>query len=136
MPASNCPGNYYIAHDNVTQFNGQNNYYINIGLTITSPFLGNAEKEMGISINTDTLHFLGVFAFNPTSINNITSSNAIVFSFNDSLKIGPIYFYKIYTLKQINEYSPVKNFQFIYYSLTDGIVGLKTEDGHLWYLSS
>jgi hypothetical protein len=137
-PASNCPGNYYKAYDNITQFNGQNNSIINIALSITSPFLGNIEKKMGIAIsfiNSDTLYFNGVFAFNPTGIFNITPSNAIVLSYNDSLILGPKIFYNVYTVKQVHEFSPSTNFQILYYTNINGIVGLKKEDGHLWYLS-
>lgn len=44
-------------------------------------------------------------------------------------------FNKVYTLQQLEEPDRVKNLQYVYYSLIDGVVDFKTKEGHLLFFS-
>ena len=64
------------------------------------------------------------------------SANGSILAFNDSLKVGPNMFYSVYTLKQSNPKGGLLNLQIVYYNVSDGIIGFKTDQGHLWFLSN
>lgn len=133
-----CPGNYYNTEINYTKFEGTNNSKILIDLYMDSPFLGNLKKYIYIRIsynNIDTWYFDGEMIFDATNVQNASPSNACVLAFNDSLIIGSNTFFNVYTLMQIILPNNLKNLQVIYYTFSNGIVGFKTEEGHLWYLA-
>jgi len=44
-------------------------------------------------------------------------------------------FYNVYVLKQIIKPDKDENLQYVYYSVSKGVVGFRTEEGHLWYLA-
>ena len=140
-----CLGKYYNTESNYTKFEGVNSTKIYIYLYMGSPFLQDFIKKMNIEIfiNSDTCYFYGTLAFNPTNIfntipaENNLPANAYVLAFNSSLSIGPNIFNNVYTLKQIDPpHLPSKNLQYVYYTISDGVVGFKTEEGHLWYLEN
>jgi len=143
-----CPGNFYNCELNYTDFVGYN-YFTNISTDVHfNPFSTNMKKYIYISIcylKTQKWYFEGYFNFDNLKLYDITVSDiytsgalapfASISSFNDSLIVGPRKFYDVYKLKQIIKPDKIGNIQFVYYTISNGIVGFKTEEGHMWYLS-
>jgi len=133
-----CPPNYYYVEQNYTHFVGKD-YGTSIWTDIyfDNPFADTLKKYIVIKVafeDSQSWYFTRSFFFNSSTLFNRYPQESKIIDYNDSLKIGPKWFLKVYTLKQIQDPYGLKNLQFVYYSLNDGVVGFKTKDGHLLYL--
>jgi len=137
---SDCPGDYYDIEEYFIQFKSAAGF-ITIYLGFSDPFSSNIEKK--ICINVDFMYsqewsFGSTFVFDNLKLysSSSPSANGSILAFNDSLKVGPNMFYSVYTLKQSNPKGGLLNLQIVYYNVSDGIIGFKTDQGHLWFLSN
>lgn len=137
-----CPGDNYYCDVNYTHFNTHLEGNIHQSMIWFDlefiPFSANMKKNIYFHVfyqKTKTWFFSGDFNFENLALYNTSQSDAIVFSINDSLMIGPRKFYNVYILEQIKKPDKAENLKYLYYTISNGIVGFKTEEGHLWYLS-
>jgi hypothetical protein len=144
---SGCMGDYYKLEQNTTHFYGGADYSgINIDIGIGNPFL-ETKKYIDIYVfyqDTKNWSFGCNFNFDSLSLINVTppaygyDPGGLVLCFNDSLSVGNIIHYSVFTLLQTNgpPLSSESNLKTVYYSIKKGIVGFKTDEGHLWYLAN
>ena len=133
-----CPPNYYCVEQNYTHFVGKD-YKTSIWTDIyfDNPFADSLKKYLVINValeESQSWYFTSTFFFKSSELFDRSPLESKIVDYNDSLKIGPKWFLKVYTLKQIQDPYGLKNLQFVYYSLNDGVVGFKTAEGHLYYL--
>jgi hypothetical protein len=62
------------------------------------------------------------------------SNHSVVFS--DSLVIGPTKYYNVHTLIQDTAVTNSGNLSRVFYNVSKGVIGFKTEQGHLLYLKN
>jgi hypothetical protein len=135
-----CPGNFYHLERNITNlYSGMPYTQMYITLCFGDPFEEKLEKYLNIQItyeDNNSWSFQGSLRFDSLGLyNNDESSTSIIESYNDSLVIDSNKYFSVYTLIQNNFPSDNNgNLYTVYYSMTSGIAGFKTADGHLWYL--
>lgn len=138
--SKDCTPDYYYIDRDLTSFSGhETNTSMDIEMRI-SPFESPIKKIISIHVTyQDSVKwmFSCFFEFAPNQIiapspNYYGSSVA----FSDSLWVGPTKFSSVYTLTQNQEPENGKNLKTVYYSTFYGIVGFKTDTGHLWCLKS
>jgi len=141
-----CMGNYVNCEIyNTALYTKDSSGQIGIGFAfLNNPFntnLKNLTKNMGISVeykNSQDWYFAGSFNFDDSHLYVYNPAISKIFAFDDSLKIGKKEFYSVYILQDFQNSDDLKivNIPFIYYTIKNGVVGFKTENGHLWYLSN
>jgi hypothetical protein len=57
-------------------------------------------------------------------------------AFSDTINIGSKTFFSVYTLIQDEDPYGLQNLKTVYYNFSQGLVGFKSSDGHLWYLAN
>jgi hypothetical protein len=134
-----CPPNYYDVEQNYTHFEGEDyNTSIWTDLYFENPFVTPIKKYIVINVayeDSQRWYFTSNFYFDSFTLYDRSYSAANIVAFNDSIKIGPKLFFKVYTLRQNVDPHGLKNLQIVYYSINRGVVGFKTDHGHLWYLA-
>ena len=136
-----CSGNYFFTEFYNIQFiqNSNINMQFNLWMDSGNPFNQNFTKYIGISVNFNDIKTWGFgcsFIFNKLQLYNYSKGGGSIVSLNDSLIIGPKKFYSVYVLKQNTPWESFSNLQYVYYSITQGIVGFKEQGGKTWYLSN
>jgi len=135
-----CPPDHYVVQGNYTHFEGKDyKTSIEVDLGFEDPFSTPLKKSIGIVVSyedSQQWYFSGYFNFDSLKLTNPSSGRVSIVTFNDILKIGPKQFFKVYTLKQNEDPQGLKNIQIVYYSINSGVVGFKTDQGHLWYFDS
>jgi hypothetical protein len=127
-----CIGNYFYTENNDVAFgvNGKDYHFgINLSLSMDSgsPFGQNIKKIFGFDISyKDTKDWYFGITLNIDGLR--LSGNNI--SYKDSLKIGPNKFFSVYVMTQNND-----NLKTVFYTISQGVVGFRTNNGHTWYLS-
>jgi hypothetical protein len=136
-----CSGDYYIIERNATYFTEDNYGAISVDITIEDPFKENKKNIIfGVSYkDSQKWYFYCDFIIdsiklyvNPKPV----YGSARILSYNDSIIIGPNKYYSVYSLSLYNDTDPQTHIQDVYYSLKNGIVGFKNNEGHLWFLSN
>lgn len=133
-----CIPNYYYVEQNYTHFIGKD-YHTSIWVEMyfDNLFADSLKKYIIIRVafeDSQRWYFYNAFYFNSNGLYDGFSQKSSIVSYSDSLKIGQKMFKKVYKLQQLEEPDGVKNLQYVYYSLIDGVVGFKTKEGHLLYL--
>lgn len=133
-----CVPNFYFVERNFTAFcNKDTTAHIETDIYIDNPFADSLKKHIAIEVSfQDSQHwyFSGSFFFNSNALYDREPQESFIVQYNDSLIIGSKVFKKVYTLQQLKDPYGLKNLQYVYYSLIDGVVGFKTKDGHLLFL--
>lgn len=136
-----CWGDYYKTEQNYTFFNEVNYGTISVELDIWDPFKEN-KKYIVLCISYEKVqnwYFACDFVFDSLQLHDNPKSiygTARILGYSDSLSIGPNKYYSVYTLIHRDDPNPQKHLKIVYYSLNKGIVGFKTYQEHLWYLSN
>jgi len=135
-----CPGDWYNIENNYTRFAGEINDFdmwfdLNIG---GDAFFGSIKKFIFVRVHFikdyQEWYFGCRYAFDDLKLYDLSPTDNILLTYNDSLNIGPEKFYNVYTFNQIDKPSSKENLQFVYYTVSEGVIGFKTDSGHLWYL--
>ena len=135
-----CPPNYYYTEGNYTHFIGTD-YHTSIwtDLYFEDPFVTPLKKVIVIDVaykDSQEWYFSSTFYFDASLLYDRSPREVNIVAFNDSLTIGPKQFKNVYTLRQNVDPYGLKNLKIVYYSVTSGVVGFKTDEGHIWYLES
>ena len=91
-------------------------------------------KTIRLSINYTIVQqwiFDGAFYFSDQNLTEKNSSDGKIMSFDSTLNLGPKTFNSVYTLVKDNF-----SLKTVYYNFSQGVVGFKSSDGHLWYLAN
>jgi len=136
-----CPGNYYDVEEHSVRFNSaliSGHIWLYM---IQYPSFSNEDIQKLLFITTeyqDTQYwsFNCFFEFYELKLYNSTSSRGSILTFNDSLVVGQNKYYSVYTLNQSTAVTGYANLKTLYYSINNGIIGFKTDQGHLWYLDN
>jgi hypothetical protein len=136
-----CRGDLITFESNEVDFySGSGFRYINIAISNTCNFAFQVSgKYISFILNpADSVRsfFQGGFSFSNDTLFNLANDpfNSIV-AFHDHISIGPKSFSKVYELYSSNldpEYN--EYYETAFYSTIDGLVGLRTNYGRLWYL--
>jgi len=130
-----CFGDYYTYEQNYTDFysNGSDGE-IRIYLTryFKTAFSSPEGKSFDLSISynkSGSYFFNSSFYFDDLKLSEFRDNT--IMAINDTLQLGPKTFYSVYTLDD-----GYTNLNIAYYSVSEGLVGFKSNDGHLWYLAN
>jgi hypothetical protein len=129
---NHCLGDYcYIENNSVGLVNNDQDGGILLELYFVKVYQKlsfNKAFHLRIEYTTDQYRsFDGFYYFNEQNL----IANDPIKAFNSILNIGPKTFNSVYTL--FLENSRVET---VYYNFNRGIVGFKSNDGHLWYLAN
>jgi hypothetical protein len=134
-----CLGNYYFQEYAITRFGSYPDKFINIQLIAPSLFDSRHKEnglQIGIGIPGKTIYpFDGMFAFKTDTLFTYPAfpySN--VEGFYDTLTIGDNLYRKVYLLKGLSGSGNMEKIIKIYYSVTDGILKLITNEDNNWVL--
>jgi hypothetical protein len=136
-----CPPEYWrYSEANDTKFTGDNLHeYIEVKFQFFSYMSEPEVIRKGIEIDvcyqdSQFWYFTGSFEFDNLNLSNINTTYSEVAAFNDSIFIGPTKHYNVFTLIQNKTQSANQNLKTVFYNISEGIVGFKTDTGLLWYL--
>jgi len=129
---------YYNTELNITRFKGiDEQTYMHLYLDFTWPFATEKKKTIQIIVHyKDSIEwsFNAIYVFDSLKLYDYSTESYAILGYCDSLYVGPNMFHSVYTLEQTYIPSEHRNLKTLFYSLIEGIVGFKTDDGHLWYL--
>lgn len=134
-----CEPDYYVTEMNYTSFKGSNSdNKMDFSLYFYDPFDEVENKQINIALfykDTEKWEFYCNYRFSDGRImeNNPNIGNHLL-EFNDTLTVGFRKYDSVYTLIQTVFPSSYKNLKYVYYTTSKGVVGFKTENGHLWSL--
>jgi hypothetical protein len=141
-------GDYYKLEFNQTYFDEPAIYSgITVSIGIGNPFL-ETKNYIGINVSyqdTKTWLFECNFYFDSLALFDVPPPPSYAYDpgghiliFDDSIIVGHHLHYSVYTLVQTNgpPMSSLSNLKTVYYSIKEGIVGFKTDEGHLWFLAN
>ena len=140
-----CMGNYvncqnYGINLKTKDSTGQINISIGFDNNPFSTNLKNPTKSIGIIVEyvkSQDWYFAGSFNFDDSKLYNYNPKIWNIFAFDDSLKVGRKEFYSVYILQDFNNFKyRTVTIPLVYYTIKNGVVGFKTNNGHLWYLSN
>jgi hypothetical protein len=125
-----CIGDYFYTESNEIDLFGKNYPFgitIDLDMDSGSSFGQNIKKFFSLGISYEDIKFwhFGIL-INFDGLKLIDSN----ISLKDSLKIGPKTFYSVYVLTQNND-----NLKTVFYTISQGVVGFRTNNGHTSYLS-
>jgi len=127
-------GDYYEAEQaSISSYSNYVYYSLNIYLYFVVENDLQIRKYISIEMNIhhpNDYQFFGKYPFDDI-VNYQDSKNSNI-SFYDSLSIDSIDFYSVYRFKPTFMQN-VKQIDSLYYTLNDGIIGFKMEDGKIWH---
>jgi hypothetical protein len=138
---ADCWGDYYKTEQNFTYFyKPANGIGVEVSIAVGNPFKDtNNYIYIGITYTkTQSWSFGCAFVFDSLKLSNTATplyGNGSIAGYYDSIAIGPDMYYSVYSLVQNTDPLHSENLKTVYYSISKGIVGFKTEEGHLWFLS-
>jgi hypothetical protein len=138
---NDCQGNYITYEQDELDFYSSVGYgYLQIILSNSCSFADPKSGKyivfnffLGDSVN---LHFDAIFQFSNDTLFDYPNKNDSIVAYHYQITIGPKTYSDVYELYQ-NNINPEYNdwYKTAFYSTIDGLVGLRTNYGKLWYLA-